>query len=178
MKQSAILIMLTEPVELLPASELDAVRRFLTKRVRGLNDDHHRRWLRWLKRLTHGEVQQFYPVQDRAGPFHARHMTIEGRIFANQDGFPPTKAGERAFRNWLKVGASLVRLELHGGEPQFLPGSLSYEEASDDEMREFHEAAMEYLRMPRALRKLWPAVKPAHRLEMLETLLRKPEENQ
>lgn len=177
-KLSAILIMLTEPVEALPTSEVDAVRRFLTQRVRGLSEDHHRRWLRWLKRLTQGEVSQFYPVVERAGPFHARHMAIESRIFENQDNFAPTKAGERAFRNWLKVGASLVSLELRGGEPTFLPGSLSYEDLSDDEMREFHDAAIAWLHDPRALKKLWPAMKAADRAQTLELLLRDPKEQQ
>jgi hypothetical protein len=175
-KQSAILIMLTEPVEALPAFELDAVRRFLTQRVRGLSDDHHRRWLRFLRRLTQGEVSEFYPVVDRAGPFHARHMALESRLFENQDCFQPTKAGERAFRNWLKVGASLVTLELHGDEPKFLPGSCSYEEMSDDEMREFHDAAMAWLHSPVALKKLWPAMKSTERVQTLELLLANPKD--
>jgi hypothetical protein len=175
-KQSAILVMLTEPLESVPANELDALRRFLVRRVRGLDEDNHRRWLRFLKRLTSGEVAQFYPVVNRSGPFHARHMTIEGRIFEHQDGFAPTKAGQRAFRNWLKVGASLVSLEIDGAEPRWLPGSCSYPEMSDDEMREFHEAAMDYLRTPHALKKLWPAVKAADRLQMLEAALTNPKD--
>jgi hypothetical protein len=176
MKQSAILVMLTEPLDSVPAIELDALRRLLFQRVRGLDDDHQRRWLRFWKRLTSGEVAEFYPVVDRAGPYHARHMAIEGRIFENQDGFPASTAGRRAFRNWIKVGASLVRLEIDGDEPRWLPGSCSYEELSDDEMREFHEAAMDWMHTPRALKKLWPEVKPADRLQMLETLLANPTE--
>lgn len=158
--------------------ELDVMRRFFTQKVRGLSDDHHRRWLRWLKRLTSGEVCEFYPIVDRAGPYHAHHMAVEGAIFENQDGFPPSKAGERAFRNWLKTGASLVRLELHGDEPKWLPGSLKYEETSDDEMREFHEAAIAFLRTPHALKRLWPVVKPDLRPEMLEPLLKNPKKHE
>jgi hypothetical protein len=178
LKQSAILIMLTEPLQQVPQQELDAARRLLTQRVRGLSEDHHRRYMRWLKRLFSGEVAKFYPEVDRAGPYHRRHMAIEGRLFEEQDGFAPSAAGRRAFRNWLKVGASLVTLELHGGEPRWLPGSCSHEALSDDEMREFHEAAIDFLRAPRSLKKLWPAVPAKDRHLMLEAVLRNPNEEE
>jgi hypothetical protein len=177
-KQSAILVMLTEPMDAMNDHERDVVRRFLTQKVRGLSPDHHRRWLRFLKRLTAGEVQEFYPILDRAGPYHARHMAIERLIFENQEGFPASKAGERAFRNWLKVGASLVSLEIHDGEAKWLPGSLKFEEISDDEMREFHEAAIDFLHIPYALKRLWPAVKGSQRTEMLDTLLTNPNQQE
>jgi hypothetical protein len=177
-KSSAVLVFPTFPLEHVPPAEMDVIRRFLFQTMQGVDEDHTRRWRRMWKRVGDGEVMQMYPVVGRHGAFHKRHMTLEARIFEHQDGFVPNKAGQRAFRNWLKVGASLVSLELHEGEAKFLPGSLSYEDASDDEMREFHEAAMDFLRTPRALRRLWPAVKPAQRLEMLELVLRNPNEEQ
>lgn len=176
MKTSAIMIMLKVPKESIPAHELDIARRVLTQRIQGVDEHHHRRWLRRLNRLFAGEIQTFYPDVTRSGVFHARHMAIEGKVFHAQDCFPEGAAGQKAFRLWLKVGAALLHLELHPGEVKFVEGSLAYDELSDDEMREFHEAAMDFLRSPRALKKLWPAVKPAERMAMLEAALSKKTE--
>lgn len=176
MKHSAILISLTEPVQNIPAGELDAARRVLTQRIRGISEEHTRRWWRFLRRLFDGEVAEFYPANPRSLAYHRRHMAIEGAIWMQQDGFQPTKAGQRAFRNWIKTGASLVRLEIDGDAPRWLPGSFSFDELSDDEAREFHEAAMEFLASPHALRKLWPAVKAADRPAMLEAAINKDTE--
>lgn len=178
MKQSAILVMLTEPMEALPASEREAVSRFLFRRVRGLSPEHQRRWARFWKRLINGECAKFYPVVDRSLVFHQRHMAIENRLFEEQDGFSATTAGRRWFRNWLKVGAALVHLELKGEAAEWVAGSLSYEDLSDDEMREFHEAAMDFLKQPHALKRLWPHVKPELRAQMLEAALVQPEPSQ
>lgn len=176
MKHSAILVMLTVPMESLPAADLEAVSRFLFRYMRGLNPEHQRRWGRFWKRLMSGEVQAFYPEVDRSYAYHARHMAIETRLFEEQDGFAPTAAGRRWFRHWLKTGAGLVHLELRGATPEWVTGSLSYPEMSDDEMREFHDAAMDFLRTPRALKNLWPAVKAADRPQMLEAALANPNE--
>lgn len=172
MKASSVMVMPTIPLDMLPPHDREVVSRFLFQTMRGLDEEHTRRWRRMWARVAQGEVLQVYPVVDRSLAYHRRHMALETRIYENQDGF----ATRRGFRVWLKVGAALVHLELHDGEVKFIPGSLSYEELSDDEMREFHEAAMEFVRTPRALRRLWPAVKASQRLEMLETLLRDPEE--
>lgn len=161
--------------------ERDVLRKVLLEGIRGIDAAHDKRWRRFIGGLINSEpgvITDFVNPRARSLPFHKRHMKIEKTVFENQDIFPPTKAGQRKFRDWLKVGASLARLELHGDEPKWLPGSLSYDEMSDDEMREFHEAAMDYLRSPRALRKLWPAVKSAQRLQMLETLIRNPDEQE
>lgn len=176
MKQSAILVMLTEPMEAMPTAEREAVSRFLFRRVRGLSPEHQRRWGRFWKRLIDGECAEFYPVVDRSLVFHRRHMAIESRLFEEQDGFAPTAAGRRWFRQWLKVGAALVHLEVKGDAAEWLAGSLSYDALSDDEMREFHEAAVDFLRTPRALKRLWPHVKAAERLQMLEAAMTNPEE--
>jgi hypothetical protein len=175
-KLSAVMVVPTIPLDMLPPAEREVVSRFLFQTMRGIDANHTARWRRMWSRVAQGEVLQCYPIVERSGLYHRRHMAIEGRIFENQDGFPPTAAGRRKFRDWLKVGASLARLELQGEVPNWLPGSVSYEDLSDDEFREFHEAAVDYLRTPYALKKLWPAVKPAERMRMLELQLAGPRE--
>jgi hypothetical protein len=161
--------------------ERDVLRKVLFEGVQGIDPFHHRRWVRQMSRLLKsepGEVTEFNCMRTRSLPFHQRHMAIEGKVFKHQDKFPPTKAGLRSFRNWLKVGASLVRLEIHGNEPKWLPGSVSFEELSDDEMREFHEAAMDYMRSPYALKQLWPDVRSSKRAEMFETVINAKDEEE
>jgi hypothetical protein len=169
-KASAILVQPVAPLDALPPAELDVVRRFLFQHMRGLDAEHDRRWRRFWARIVNGEVAQFYPVVDRSGAFHARHMAIEGRIFENQDAFVQL----RPFRDWLKTGAAFGTWQIVDGQHKFVPSSLSYEDCSDDEMRQFHQDAMDYLHTPHALRRLWPHLNHARRLEMLETLLHHP----
>jgi hypothetical protein len=161
--------------------ERDVVRKVFFEGIRGIDDIHDARWKRQITRLLRsepGEVTDFHNMRTRSLPFHQRHMAIERKVFAHQDKFPPTKAGLRTFRNWLKVGASLVRLELHGDQAKWLPGSVSFEDLSDDEMREFHEAAMDYMRSAFALKHLWPDVRANRRLEMFETVIAEKDEEE
>jgi hypothetical protein len=170
------MVRLHRPLRFLPTVLVEALSRVCFHWIRGVDEVHDRRWRRLLSNLFHtrdaAPVLQFYPVVDRSGRFHKRHMAIEGRIYENQDGF----LQREAFRIWLKTGACWGHYEAFNGALVFVPNSCSYEDASDDEMREFHEDAIAYLRTPHALAVLWPAVVPERRLEMLETLLRDPEE--
>jgi hypothetical protein len=97
-------------------------------------------------------------------------MAIEGRIYESQDGFY-SLAG---FRWWLKTGAGFGAYSHHNGSLVFVPSSLSWEDCSDDEMREFTENALAYLRTPHALTTLWPAVAANDREAMLEAYLIDP----
>ena len=178
MKASAVMVMPMLPLQELPKDELEHVSRFLFRHMRGVDAEHTRRWRRLWARVAEGEMLHFYPAVERSLAYHRMHMAMEDRVFAHQDGFVMTTAGRRAFRNWLKLGASHVTLELQGGELQFLPGSLSYEDMSDDEMRAFHEAAVDYLHTPHALETLWPVVKPQERQQMLDAALRGPGEDE
>jgi hypothetical protein len=182
MKASAVIIRLHRPLRFLPRPLVEALSRIAFGWIRGIDETHDRRWKRIMRRLFHTRdlqpVLQFYPVLDRSGKFHRMHMSMEGRVFEYQEAFPLTKAGREAFRDWLKTGAHFGHWEGGEGQLVFVPDSVSYEDCSDLEMIEFHEAAMEFLRSPLALSMLWPAVKPEHRTAMLEAALREPEEEQ
>jgi hypothetical protein len=174
-KATAILVKAHRPLRFLPPADLQALERIIFHWFSGLDAVHNKRWRLAWKRLFHATVPQpvwqLYDLADRSGPYHARHMAIEGRIFENQDGF----LLREGFRKWLKTGAAFGHYEASGGHLVFVPSSLSYDDCSDAEMREFHEDAMVYLRTPLALETLWPVVKPHQRIEMLEAALRPPE---
>lgn len=176
MKASAILVHLAAPLRFMPPAQLQAVERFLFQWVEGNDTQHNSRWRRLWSRLFHSKQRNpslhLYVVEARSGRFHARHMAIEGRIFDSQEHFL-TRAG---FRLWLKTGAAFGQMVASAGALVFEPSSLSYDECGDDEMREFHEDAMRFLRTPRALETLWPHVPAAQRLERFEHFLADPNE--
>lgn len=176
MKVSRILI---RPVVHLPSTltdaERDVLRKVLVDGIRGVDRDHDRRWRRFVGALINSqpdEITEFVNPRTRSLPFHKRWMSIERAIFENQDGFVHL----RRFRDWMKTGAAFGKYELVAGELKFVPSSLSFDETSDDEMREFVRAAEEFLQTPRAQKKLWPHLGAVKRAEMVDTLLRNPNE--
>ncbi len=176
-KPSHILIMKAHPLDGFSEFERSIIRRFLFECFRGLNEQYHKRWLRFWSRLWNfevGQVAQFENVVERSGPFHRRHMAIEQALFDRQERWGNIKH----LRNWLKTGAGWGHYELVNGRMKFVPDSTSYESCSDDEMKEIHEAMLAFLRTPYAQRHLWNHLSPNARAEMLESILERPEEQQ
>lgn len=173
-KPSPILITKLHPLEQMPEQELAVVRRFLFGGIHGLNEQHEKRWRRFWSRIMRaevGEVFRFENVVDRSGQFHKRHMAIEQALFDRQERW----AKLEHMRNWLKAGAGWGDYELVNGRMKFVPRSTSYEECSDDEMREVHESMVAFLRTPYAMRHLWPHLTNNQRIDMLESIVEPPE---
>lgn len=176
MKPSAILIMKAHPLDLLNEYERGIVRRFLFDCIQGLNEQQDGRWRRFWSRIWKaevGQVFQFDNLVERSGPFHRLHMGLEQRLFDSQERWGQIGP----MRDWLKVGAAWGDYQLNArGALRFVPRSTSYEQCSDDEMREVHTAMVAFLRTPYALRRLWPSIAQPQRFEMLETILAKRED--
>jgi len=179
-KPSAILLACQVDMTRIPDEDRDAARRFCTQYLRGMSDEMHKRFMRAAKRMmnaTAGEGFMFYVSEDRSLAFHNRWMAIEERIYAHQDFF----TSKKAFRLWLKTGACFGKFEMgkdrFGADRMvFVPASVEYEQCSDDEMREFVDAATEFLRTDRAQRRLWRHLPPYRRAEMVESLMADPRE--
>ena len=155
----------------IPEADREAARRVLFGIVDGLGEVGRKRWRRFvngLMRLEPGEMVQIKTRKERSGPFHRRHMKMETALFEAQERFDLFDP----FRDWLKVGA---------GHCQWFPGpkggvfpvpkSIAYDQIEDDEMREFHENAMAFVRTDYALKTLWGHLSPTARTEMIETIL-------
>lgn len=171
MRPANILICSVVQLHSLPDPERDVLRRFFCEHVRGMDAKHDRRWRRFVRDLfnaTPGEGFQLMRVEERGGPFHRRHRVILQRLFDMQERFRNLDR----LHDWLKVGAGHV--DWVAGKPQ--PRSTAFDACSEDEMREFHEAAVDYLHTERAQRFIWRNVKAAQRPAMLEAVLRNPED--
>jgi hypothetical protein len=52
-----------------------------------------------------------------------------------------------------------------------VPLSIDFEALEDDEMREFHDKVITFLRTDHAAKTLWPHLSPTARIEMIEGFL-------
>lgn len=174
-KPTPILVAPVRPLHTLSQVEREVLSRVMFQCIRGLDEQHDKRWRRMWNRFFKaeaGEVQHLQTVVERSGPYHRMHMAMEQALFNSQERW----TNMDRMRDWLKVGAGWGRYETnHNGQMRFIPGSTSYDKCSDDEMRELHMGMLEFLRTPRAQGKLWPHLRPAARAEMLEVILQRPE---
>lgn len=175
-KPSDIMVCPVVALRTLTDAERDVIRNFLFGCIKGLDATHDARWRRMWGRMWKaeaGEVTHLQTIVDRSGQFHKRHMAIEGALFENQERFTQVKP----FRLWLKTGAAFGDYTRDKtGRLRFTPSSVEYEKCSDDEMREFHAAAVDFLHTPKAQRRLWPHLSPTQRAEKLDAVLNKPED--
>lgn len=160
----------------LTAPESAVVRRVLFEAFGGLDDKSERRWRRFwngLLRAEPGEIATVQTARKRSGPFHRRHMLIESRVFDAQERI----ADFEQFRLWLKVGAGFVDwMAGPKGGVVPVPKSISYAECDEDTMREFHEAAIAFLRSQHAIAYLWPKLPALQREQAIEAVLQEFDE--
>lgn len=178
MKASRIMVHpLVHLKSMLTDKERDVLRKVLIDNIRGVDREHDRRWRRFVGILIDSqpdEITEFLNARTRSMPFHKRWMAIERAVFENQDGFIHV----RRFRDWLKTGAGWGKFESTPKGLVFVPGSVSFDEASDDEMREFVRAAEDFLHTPFAQEKLWPDLTPQRRAQMVDGLLANPNQHE
>lgn len=177
MKTSTILICPMVRLRELPEEDLEVLRRVLLDGIQGVNAQHQRRWLRlwgWIFNAEPGDMLAIFSGQERNLRFHNRWMAIEQRLFDNQEGY----AHLERFRDWLKTGAGFGHYKHTRRGMEFCPSSVSYEQCSEDEMREFVAAAIEFLNTPQALATLFPAVPERQRHRVLEAVMRDPKQPQ
>lgn len=159
-----------DPTEI-PESDKEIARRVVFGIVDGLGEVGRKKWRRFfngLMRMQPGEMVDIKTHKERSGPFHRRHMAMESQVFEAQERFESFEQ----FRNWLKVGAGhcdWIAGPKGGVIP--VPRSTSYAKLEDDEMREFHDNAVQFLRTEHACKALWPKLPAAQRLAAIDAVL-------
>lgn len=152
-------------------ADKEAARRVFFGFVDGLGERGQKQWRRFvngLLRLEPGEMVDIKTHKARSGPFHRRHMAMEQRIFEAQERFEVFKG----FRDWLKVGAG--HCDWYPGPRGGVfpvPKSIAYDQIEEDDMREFHESVVAFLRTEHAGRTLWKHLSATQRIEQIEFLL-------
>lgn len=164
-----ILIAPMEPLRFLPDAERDVLRRLLFQRIKGMDRASQTAWNRLWRDLFNAEPGEGFALlreEGRVGQYHKMHRAFLGRLFDSQERYPNIKA----LHDWLKMGAWFV--QWIDGKPK--PRSTAFKVCPEDDMRQFHRDAIDYLHSPRAQRVLWPHLKPKARAEMLEVIVNPP----
>ncbi|HVL77598.1 MAG TPA: DUF1367 family protein [Noviherbaspirillum sp.] len=164
------LIVRDRSVEVSPA-EREVATKVLEQAIRGVDEENHSRWRRFLRHvfgMEHGEIVEVGTRIPRSGPFHRFHMAIEQAVFDAQERFSDFEQ----FRNWIKIGAGHVDWVpgAKGGIVP-LPKSISYARLEEQEMRTFHANMLAFLRGPHAAPYLWRHLGADKASEMMNTVL-------
>lgn len=165
------IVLARQVAEYISDADKMAARRVLFGIVDGLSDHDKRQWRRVvssLMQLEAGELVTMTATKARSPSFHRRHMQLEVRVFEAQETF----AVRKGFVDWLKVGAGHCEWGKNkAGDMVARPLSRSYEELDDFSMREYHEAAITFLRSDYAARALWPHLPAVQRASAIEAVL-------
>lgn len=148
-----------------------AVRRFLFHSVDGYNAKDKKAWRSFWYAIADaaaGEYFTFTVKRQRHGPFHRLSMAIMQAVFKSQERFDDF----RIFRQFVKLGAGFVDyIPNADGELRAVPKSVSFDECSEEEMRQFHADALTFLRTTRAQQAIWPGVAPRTAADGMDKIL-------
>jgi len=164
------LIMRDHSIELTEA-EKEIGKKVLTQVLRGIDDQHNKRWLRVVRTwfgLEAGEITTVDTRHPRSGPFHRFHMLVEQSVFDAQERFSDFER----FRDWLKIQVGHVDWVpgAKGGIVP-LPKSTSYAEMEEVEMREFHDKMIAALHGPHIAPFLWKHLDAEEAGAMMKSIL-------
>lgn len=168
---SPILICPRVNLSALPDSERDVLRRFWTEYVGGADADNEKEWRRLGRDLFNaepGECTQLYRAEERDGPFHRRHRAILANLLDKVEGF----TNPDALHDWLKL--KCWHVDWVNGKP--VPASTAFDKCSEARMRKFNRRLTDLLQEPWVQRRFWPHIPAAQRHEMVELVLRNPNE--
>lgn len=147
------------------------MRRFLLENLSGATDKDTRAWNRFVRALDQAAQGEFFQLKiqrQRDGKFHRMHMGMISKLFKAQERVEDFEA----FRLWLKVGAGFVDwMPGPKGGVFPVPRSINFQTCSEDDMREFHERVVEFLRKPHAQKYLFPHATAQAAAEGIDAIL-------
>ena len=151
--------------------DAEVVRRFLFEHLSGATPKDTRGWYSFCRALNESGSGEFFTIKTerpRNGPFHRLHMLIISKVFKAQERIEDFEQ----FRLWLKVGSGFVTWMAGAKGGVFpVPKSISYDQCEEDEMREFHEGVVAFLRTQHAQHYLFPAVSAQVAEQGMEAIL-------
>lgn len=132
------------------------VRRFLFEHLTGATPKDARGWNRFCRALNEAGSGEYFSIKlerQRSGKFHRLTMLVLTKVFKAQERFEDF----RIFRQFVKLGAGFCDyLPTPNGELRAVPKSQNFDECSEEDVHEFFENAIKFLRSERACKTLWP----------------------
>lgn len=148
------------------------VRRFLFQSVDGVTDRDKKAWRSFWRAVADAGSGEYFTVtikRRRNSRFHRLTMKVLTEVFKAQETF----SDFRIFRAFIKLGAGFVDFVPNAdGELKAIPKSASFDESSEEEVREFFQNACVFLRSGRAQKTLWPQLSVQVAEQGMERLLR------
>lgn len=154
-------------------SEADAaiVRRFLFQSVDGCSEKDKKAWRGFWRSVAQSGSGEYFTVtikRQRSGPFHRLVFVVMQAVFKGQEAF----IDFRVFRSYLKMGAGFVDyIPTADGELRAIPKSQSFDDCSEEEIRQFFDDMTAFLRTTRCQKNLWPALSAQVAEQGMETIL-------
>ena len=166
------IIVVKQTDELLSKQDSDGVRRFLFQSIDGCNDQDKKAWRsfwRAIGKAGAGEFFIFSIKRQRSGKFHRLTMAVMQAVFKAQERFDNFSI----FRSFLKLGAGFVDYipDAETGELRAIPKSQSFADCSEEEVRQFFDDVLKFVRTQSAQSILWPHLYPQVAEQGIESIL-------
>ena len=143
-----------------------------TGKLRGIDPAHERAYAKFRRHvadLAVGDTLGFSYRMPRSPGHHRLLFAKLNSLLARTEAFTSIDP----LRYWLTMGAGYFDLiPGHDGTPNAIPRSIDFDSMDEAEFSELHRAVDDFLMTDRALVTLWPALPPAQRLAMAESLVR------
>ncbi len=150
------IVVIKQTDETLAEPAAGVVRRFLFEFFAGATEKDTKAWRRFWRAMNEAGSGEYFSIKlerQRSGPNHRKHMGMISAVFNAQERVKDFKQ----FRMWLAVGAGFCDWMAGPSGGVFpVPKSISYDECSEEEALEFHDAAKEFLRTEHAAKYLFP----------------------
>lgn len=165
------IVLVKQTDERLNEADKAVVRKFVSQHLSGATDKDSRAWGRFCRALDESAMGECFTLKiqrQRDGVFHRKHMGMISKIFKAQERLEDFEQ----FRLWLKVGSGFVTwLPGPKGGVFPVPRSINFNTCSEDDMREFHEGVVAFLRTAHAQKYLFPNAPPAQAEHGIESIL-------
>ena len=143
-----------------------------TGKLRGIDPAHERAYQKWRKQVLElqvGDTLGFSYRMPRSPGHHRKFFAKLNALLARTEAFTSLDP----LRYWLTMGAGYFDLiPGRDGTPNAIPRSIDFDSMDEAEFSELHRSVDDFLMTDRALTTLWPALPPAQRLAMAESLVR------
>lgn len=154
--------------------DADAMRRFLFEMVKGATDKDQRAWQRFIRAINEAPCGEYFQIdlkRTRNSQFHKLVMAVVTAGFKAQEHFDDIEV----YREWLKLGAGFAVFvpDEKTGELKAIPKSQSFDECSEEEVREFFMNMCAFMRSATYCATLWPQSPVETSMLGMENLLRR-----
>lgn len=167
------IVLVKQTDERLPDAEAAIVRGFLFKSIDGCSDSDKKAWRGFWRAVGAAGSGEYFTItikRKRSGPFHRLVFALLQDVFRGQERF----ADFRIFRQFAKLGSGFVDyLPNADGELRAVPKSQSFDDCSEEEIRQFHMDVLEFFRTQRCQKTLWPDLSPQIAEMGMESILSK-----